>query len=165
MKKNGFTLLETLIALVILVGGLALLVTSWSGSYMRLRKTQTTFEIALLLEQKIGELEFEYRQLPLESIPEEKEGDFGEEYPEYKWQMSAKKLEFPDLTGLTGSDSSNADPMNTMIMKQITNTLNRAVKEVSVTVTFNPKNGAKPIKHTVTTYFVNYDTPLNLGGG
>lgn len=165
MKKNGFTLLETLIALVILVGGLALLVTSWSGSYMRLRKTQTTFEISLLLEQKMGELEFEYRQLPLESIPDDKDGDFGQEYPEYKWKMSAKKLEFPDLSGFTGGDNSNSDPMGSMVMKQITKTLNQAVKEISVTVIFTPKSGAKSIEHTVTTYFVNYDVPLNMGGG
>lgn len=165
MKQNGFTLLETLIALVILVGGLALLVTSWSGSYMRLRKTQSTFEVSLLLEQKMGELEFEYRQLPLDSVPDEKEGDFGSEYPEYKWKMSSKKLEFPDLSGFTGTDNEGGDPMNAMIMKQITNTLNKAIKEVSVTVIFTPKSGAKPIEHTVTTYFVNYDTPLNMGGG
>ena len=85
MKKNGFTLIETVIAMVILSSGLLLLANSWSGSFMRVRKTQLSTEVSALLERKMTEVEMEYTGKPLESIPEEKEDDFGSEYAQYSW--------------------------------------------------------------------------------
>lgn len=164
MKSKGFTLLETLIALVILAGGLTLLVTSWSGSFMRLRKTQFTYEMALLLEKKMGEIEFEFRGQPVTSIPEEKEGDFGSEYPGYTWKLSSKNMEFPDLSQTLAAQSGGVDQMTGMIMKQMITLINQSVKEVTVTITFN-KGNSKPVEHSVVTLFVDYNAPMSLAPG
>jgi len=161
VKSKGFTLLETLIALVILAGGLTLLVTSWSGSFMRLRKTQFTYEMALLLEKKIGEIEFEYRGQPVTSIPDELDGDFGSDYPNYSWKMSSQKMDFPDLSQTLASPSGNSDQMSSMIMKQLITLFNQSVKEVTVTVVFQDGN-KKPIEQSVTTLFVDYKAVSGL---
>jgi len=164
-SSRGFTLLETLIALAIMAGGLTLLVTSWSGSFMRLKKTQSAFEMAMLLEQKMGEIEFEYRGKSLDSIPDDDTGEFEEGYPDYTWELKSKKLEFPDLSTLMTSESGGADQMTLTVMKQLVETINKSVKEVTVTLIYK-KNPKKPIKHSVTTYFVDYDqVNLSAQGG
>jgi len=168
VKSNGFTLLETLIALVILAGGLTLLVTSWSGSFMRLRKTQFTYELALLLEKKMGEVEFEFRGQPVTSIPDEDEGDFGEEYQGYSWKLSSKKMEFPDMTQLLGGGSENSgggsDQMTEMIMKQLVTIINQSVKEVTVTILYS-KGTSRPVEQSVTTLFIDYNAVSGLPPG
>jgi general secretion pathway protein I len=161
VKSKGFTLLETLIALVILAGGLTLLVTSWSGSFMRLRKTQFNYEMALLLEKKIGELEFEYRGRPVASIPDEQDGDFGSDYPNYSWKMSSKKMDFPDLSQALASQSGKTDQITSMLMKQLITLFNQSVKEVTVTVIFQDGN-RKPVEQSVTTLFVDYNAVSGL---
>ena len=100
---------------------------------MRLNKTQVSFEAAQLLEQKMSEIEYEFRPQPLESIPDEQEGDFGSDFPKFTWKMEAKKLEFPDLTLLLG-EQGGVDQMTNMVMKQMSKTLSQAIKEVRVTV-------------------------------
>ena len=70
IKNNkGFTLLETLIAVVILASGIMLLTSSWSGSFARIRKTQLNQDVAALLERKMAEIDLEFRGKALETIP------------------------------------------------------------------------------------------------
>ena len=162
-RKNGFTLIETMLAIVIMASALILLTNSWSGSITRVRKTQQIFEIAALLERKMAEVEIEYRGKPLDSIPEEAEDSFGEEYPQYRWKLTSKKLEFPDLSAaLTGQDG-GVDQMMLSLIKQLSEGLSQSIKEVTVTVVFQPQGATKPIQHSVTTYFVDYDKPVTFG--
>lgn len=163
MRIRGFTLLETLIAMVILAGGLTLLVSAWSGSFMRLRKTQSTYEMALLLERKMGEVETEYRGKPLDTIPEEETGDFGSDFNHYTWKIASKDLEFPDLTSTLTSQEGGADQMTMMVMQQMITVINESVKEVTVSVKYAPPNARSPVENSVTTYFVDYDVKLPGG--
>lgn len=161
----GFTLLETLIALMILSSALLLLANSWSGSYAKLRKTQELFEMAALLERKMVEVEREYRGKPLDSIPEEKEEDFGELYPEYSWKLTSKKLEFPDLSQTLISRDGGADQLTLAAVKNMTDAIGKMVKEVTVTVIF--KKSKKKVEHSITTYFVDYskDASVSIPAG
>lgn len=159
MKKNGgFTLIETILALVILSSGVMLLANSWSGSYMFVRKTQLNTEIAALLERKMVEVEIEYAGKPLESIDEEKSDDFGSEYPQYSWKMTSKEMELPNLTATMTAQAGGADEMALTIMKTLTEHLSKSIKEVKVSVIY--KGGKKPIEVSATQYFVDYDRPI-----
>lgn len=162
--KGGFTLIETVIAMVILAAALVLLSTAWSGAYMRVTKAQRSFEVASLLERKMTEIDLEYRGKPLESIPESKEGDF-EGVENYAWKMASKKLELPDISGSMTAREGGADQMTMMIVKQLTEAMAKSIKEVTVTVIF--KKGKKPQEFSVTTYFVDYDkeVPMGIPGG
>jgi general secretion pathway protein I len=151
-----------MVAMMILSGALLLLANSWGSAFSRLRKTQTSFEIAALLERKITELEIEYRNKSLDEIPEDRSDDFGSEYPQYTWKLTSKKLEFPDLTTVLTSKDGGADEMTLSIIKQLTDTIAKSVKEMTVTVIFTPPSG-KPLTNSVTTYFVDYSKDVKVG--
>ncbi|KYG64886.1 general secretion pathway protein GspI [Bdellovibrio bacteriovorus] len=162
MKKNGFTLVETVIAMVILSSGLLLLANSWSGSFMRVRKTQTSTEVAALLERKMAEIEMQYQGKPLESIEEEKSDDFGSEYPQYSWKMTSKEFEVPDISATLTAQAGGANELALTMMKTLTEHLSKSIKEVKVTIIM--KTGKKPLEYSATQYFVDYDKQLPMPG-
>ncbi|KYG60491.1 general secretion pathway protein GspI [Bdellovibrio bacteriovorus] len=147
-------------ALVILSSGLLLLANSWSGSFMRVRKTQLSTEVSALLERKMVEVEMEYQGKPLDSIPEEKEDDFGSEYPQYSWRMTSKEFEVPDFSATLTAQAGGADELTLTIMKTLAEHLGKSIKEVKVTVIY--KGAKKPLEFSATQYFVDYDKQLPL---
>lgn len=163
VKPRGFSLVEVMIAMFILMSGVILLVNSWGSSYRKLKKTQTQFEMAALIERKMVEIELEYKGKPLDSVPEDLEDDFGDEYPQYTWKMESKDLEIPDLTSLFTSADGGASSELLDIVKRLTDQLSKSIKEVKVTVIYKSK--PKDVSYSVTTYFVDYDRNLGLPGG
>ena len=163
MNKKGFTLLETVIAMMIMAGALLLLTNSWGGAFMRVRKTQQAFEVAAMLERKMNDIELEYRGKNLEEIPDEKEGDFGDDYKQYSWKLASKKLEFPDISSALSAKDGGADQMLMSIVKQMSEALGKAIKEVTVTVIYTNERSKKSQEFSVTTYFVDYDQNINIG--
>jgi general secretion pathway protein I len=129
-KSKGFTLLETMMAMVILSTGLILLTNSWGGSFARIRKTQLTTDISALLERKMVEIEVEYQGKPLDSIPEEQEDDFGSEYPQYSWKMTSRELTLPDLATSMTAKEGGVDQMTMTIIKTLTDHLSKTIKEI-----------------------------------
>jgi len=159
---KGFTLLETMIAMVILSSGIILLANSWGGSFMRVKKTQLTTEISALLERKMVEIETEYAGKSLESIPEEKEDDFGDEYSNYSWKMTSKELEVPNLAESLAANQEGTDQMLITIIKTLSEHLAKTIKEVKVSIIY--KGGKKPMEFSATQYFVDYDKTLSVPG-
>jgi general secretion pathway protein I len=160
---SGFTLIEILIAMLILAGGILLLSNSWSGSFMRIKKTQINTEMAALLERKMVELDILYRNKPLESIPESGGDDFGSEYSQYSWTFTSKEFEFPDLSASLTSRDGGANNQLIMVLKLLTDHLKKTVKEMKVTVIYNAGNGRK-VEASVTTLFVDYNKEPPLPG-
>jgi general secretion pathway protein I len=163
-NPQGFTLLETVIAMVIMSAALVLLSNSWGGAFMRITKAQRSFEVSSLLERKMTEIDLEYRGKSLDEIPESKEGDF-EGTEEYHWKMTSKKLELPDISGALAGRQGGADQLSMTIIKQMTEALSKSIKEVTVTVTYTKFK--KSSAYSVTTYFVDYnkEIPLGVPGG
>ncbi|MCS6838006.1 MAG: type II secretion system GspH family protein [Bdellovibrionaceae bacterium] len=157
-KKLGFTLLETLIAVVILAGGLYAIGIAWSGALARLNKIKINYEMSRLLEEKMGEIEFEYRNQSIQQIPEELTGDFGSDMPNYSWRLTSKKMEFPDLSNFFRGQEGEIDQITLMVAQQIQRILNQSVKEVTVTVI---SRQSPNLTQSVTTLFVE----PNLGPG
>lgn len=161
-NKNGFTLIEVVLALVVMASGLFILTNSWAGTYSRLRKTQTQVQVAALLERKVTEIEREYKGKSLESIPEEKEDNFGSELPNFSWKMKSKKLEVPDISASLTAQDGGADPNLILIMKTFTEHLSKSIKEVNISV--SNTEGRKPLTADVTIYMIDYDRPLPIPG-
>jgi len=162
-NKKAFTLIEVVLAMMIMASGLFILTNSWAGTYNRLKKTQIQVQLAALLERKIVELEREFKTQTLDAIKEEDTGDFGTELEGYTWEMKSQKVEFPDLSGIIGGvgDNQNLDLIS--IMKIFSEHLSKSVKEVKVAVTYKDKK--KPITVDVVFYVIDYDRPLPLPGG
>lgn len=165
-KESGFTLLEVLIAMMILAAGVMLLAQSWSSSYNRIRKTQKNVEIAALLERKLAETDMKYRGKPIDSIPES-EGEEFEGAPDYSWKLESKNFEMPDLTALLIGRDGGVDQMMMTLMKQFSEHLSKSIKEVKVTVVYKVKD--KEFEYSATMLFVDHDKQLPLpaipGGG
>lgn len=161
-KNQAFTLIEVVLAMMIMASGLFILTNSWAGTYSRLKKTQVQVQLAALLERKVVEIEREYKGKPLDSIDAEKSDDFGSELSDYSWEMKSQKLDFPDLSAViaAGSDSENMDL--TSIMRIFSEHLSKTVKEIKITVTYKDKR--KPISVDVVIYMIDYDRPLPLPG-
>jgi general secretion pathway protein I len=162
-SRKGFSLIEVLIAMMILSSGVILLVNSWGSSYRKLKKTQIQFEMAALIERKMIELEIEYRDKPLDSIHDEREDDFGTDYPQYSWKMKSQELEIPDLTPLFTSAEGGASSELIEIVKRLTDQLSKSIREVKLTLVY--KTQPKNVEYSVTRYFVDYNRSLGLPGG
>lgn len=165
-KRNqlGFTLIEVVLALIVMASGLFILMNAWAGTYSRLSKTQVQVQIVALLERKVTEIEREYKGKSLDSIPEEKEDDFGSDVPDYSWKMKSRKLEIPDLSATLVDREGGANQNLLMIMKMFTDHLSKSIKEIQITVTHKDKKRKKPLSVDVTIYMIDYDRPLPMPG-
>ncbi len=162
-SKKAFTLMEVVLAMMIMASGLFILTNSWSGTYSRLQKTQVQVQLAALLERKIVEIEREYKTTSLESMPEEKSDDFGAELPDYSWQMQTQKLNIPDLSGIIGAGSGEGQNMDLgSILKLFSEHLSKSVLEIKISVTYKHKK--KPITVSVVIYKVDFERPLPMPG-
>lgn len=162
-SQKGFSLVEALISMVIMAGALILLSNTWGGAFRALKKGKQQYEVSILLERKLTELEIEFRGKPLTEIPDEREGDFGKNYAHAKWKIVSKKFEFPDISSMLKERDQGADQTSTMIFSKLKDMLNKSIKEVKVTVMV--KDGAKTREFSAVTYFVDYDQNVSIGIG
>ncbi|MEK6555298.1 MAG: hypothetical protein AABZ31_08670, partial [Bdellovibrionota bacterium] len=130
---------------------------------LRIRKAALYNNGAFLLERKVVELEAEFSGKPIAEISE-RSGDFGSEYPQYKWTFEAQPFQMPDLTPIIMSQTnSSVDQMLLTVMGQMQEFMSNAIVEGRVTlIVTTPK---EPIKFSVTLYFVDYTQSLSLPGG
>jgi general secretion pathway protein I len=159
-KRSGFTLIEVIVALFILTGGIIVIASSWSGNFMRIRKTNMYNNVATLLERKMAELDAKYRDKPVTDIPDSEDGDFENDYPNYRWSMKSRDLKLPDLTPLLVGQEGGADETLISLMKQLTEYLGQAIKEVKVTI-YVKGTKDKEVEFTATQYFVDYTKPFS----
>lgn len=162
-SSRGFTLIEVLIATIILAGAMIVLTNSWGGSIFVLRKAQVVNTVAYLLKRKTTEIELKYEGAGLEEVKETEEGDFGADFPDYAWKMQSKKMEFPDLSGVLTAREGGVDERLLTIIRSMTKQFNENIKEVEVTVIY--KKSKRTLEYKLTTYIVDYTKPLNLLGG
>ncbi len=159
----GFTLIEVVIAVLIMAGAITAVSMAWSGNTMRIEKARLNNEFAHLLQRKMSEIEIKYQNVSADEIPEEDEGDFPDN-PDFHWKLKSKKMEFPDLSSTLTSKEGGANEMTLMVIKQMTEIISKVVTEVLITVSYE-KKGRKPVVNTVSTYFVDYKQDFSLMPG
>jgi len=161
MNKKGFTLLEVLLAMALMTTALILLANSWSAGFNRVKKIQITFELSSLLERKMDEYDRRFRGKALAEIPDKEADTFGDDYPLYTWKMESRKFEFPDISSTLSARTGGVDSMTAMVIHKLTEQISATVKELKVTVIY--KHPKKNIEVSATSYFVDYDKPLDMG--
>lgn len=161
-RERGFTLLEVMVALVIVSGVILALANSWSGSFMRIRKSALNNDVATLLERKMIEIEAKYKDKMIGEIPEEATGDFGSDVPNYRWELKSRDLELPDLTAVLVGQEGGADEMLITMIKQTTEFLSQSIKEVKISVFAKVKGKEK--EYSAVQYFIDYNKDFALGG-
>ena len=162
-SRMGFTVLEVLIATVILAGAMVVLNSTWGRSGLQVRKSRQMNVVSFLLKRKVAEFELQFKtERTFAEIPEEESGDFGNEFAGYTWKVETREMEFPDLSAALVGQDGGANEMLLTVVKQMTEQFSRAVKEVKVSVFYTKGEVTK--EFSVTTYIVNYDQQLGLGG-
>lgn len=81
-KSSGFTLLEVMLAVAIIAIALTAALGSQSQAVSLASEAKFTIRAALLAQSKMAEMETED---PHDLVSDE--GDFGEDFPEYRWDM------------------------------------------------------------------------------
>ena len=159
-KIDGFTLIEVLIAMMILAGALVALSASWSGSVMAYRKGRKVNVITRLLQKQATEMELRFKD---ESIvtDQELEGDFGKDYPNLSWKTEIKSLQFPDLAPILVNQEDGVDQITLTIIRQMSTQLSQAIKEMKVSVLWKYQDRVST--YSITTYLISY-SQLGLPG-
>ncbi len=148
---------------MILAGALVMLSSSWSGSLMAFRKSQTLTTVAYLLKRKMTELEVKYRPETGLLPPEAEEGDFGSDYKDFRWKLMSKQVEFPDLSAALVSSRAEGTPeILISTLRQLSDQLSRNVREMTLVV--YAKIGRRELEYSVTSYSVNY-AGVTVGAG
>jgi general secretion pathway protein I len=90
MKNAGFTLLEVMIAMAILAIGLTSLFGSQTSSVALATETRFNVQAPLLARLQLSTL-----LAPEEGIYADN-GDFGDEHPGFKWELTVDDADFQD---------------------------------------------------------------------
>jgi general secretion pathway protein I len=88
LKKNGFTLLEVMIAMAILAITLVVVFQSQSQSISMAGKARFETTASLLAQDKMAEIE---AANPENLVSDS--GNFGDDFPDYSWQVDVTETE------------------------------------------------------------------------
>jgi prepilin-type N-terminal cleavage/methylation domain-containing protein len=152
VNKKGFTLIETLVALMILAGTSVVLYQSWGGSFRAVKKGRLYNTITLLLQKKVVEFEVKAKTEKVDEVVDE-EGDFGSDYPDFKWEIKVKPFTVPPINP-NGNGLGETNKMAETVLKVMSDYFEKAVREVLVTVVYTV--GEKKLKYSVSTIYVDY---------
>ncbi len=160
-KKKGFSLIEILVTLLILSSSMVIVSRIGSGNQQRVKRLEHYGKITRLMEQKISDLEFEWRRTSFDSIPSEARGDFeGEKH--FSWSVVTQALSLPDpkaLMSLTGDSQGGMALQVAQVTKQF---LSQAVKELKLTIHY--KKGSLKSAYSMTTYIVDHNKKIQVSG-
>jgi general secretion pathway protein I len=113
MRRAGFTLIEVMVAVVILAVGMASLFTSEAGAVRIAQRARTTTIATLLARCKMGEIEERVFKegWPAEQIDGRDECCDGAEHDGFKCEWKVERIVLPELTeeGETGGMTAGGD--------------------------------------------------------
>jgi general secretion pathway protein I len=92
MKREGFTLLEVMVALSIVASVMVPLLVSQSEGISMQDETKFRTTAALLAQKKISEIEVQGKDDLIADY-----GDFGDDFPDYFWEIKIQDLSFPEI--------------------------------------------------------------------
>ena len=158
LGQRGFSLIEVLSALVVLSGVFLILGEIRSGNRKRIAKTGDYHKVVYLMEQKMVELEFDWRKKSFSSIPKEDKGDFPEENY-FSWSVKTQALEVPD-PAVVMNHLGQSEPFANQVARVSAEFLEEAVLEVKLTIHY--KKGDLKSDYSIATYFVDHAKEISF---
>ncbi len=168
-KEQGFTLLEVMIAMAIMLISLASILAVESNSINATRRAKQLNIVAMLARGRMIKLESEFEGKTFSEFRKEDGGNFDEPYQDYRWSYKVKELTFPNIGGGGGGDkgegasggaAESGGGMAEMVTKLLTKYLSKSLREVALTVFW--KRGSGEQSFTVATYWVDLTHEFEL---
>jgi prepilin-type N-terminal cleavage/methylation domain-containing protein len=170
LVKNdaGFTLLEVIIAMAIMVLALSSILAIESGSINASARAKQMSVVAMLARNEMIMAEFDLEGKTFDEVEKEKTGQFSAPYSDYSWKRTVKEVNFPPINPAAGAteggqssanDQDNSANVETMA-KLITNYLSKAMREITISVVW--KKSGKEQSFTVATYWVDLNHAFDL---
>jgi general secretion pathway protein I len=165
--QDGFTLLEVIIALAIMVLAFAAILSVESGGISAAEKTHQINIVAMLARNRMIETEYDIEGKTFDEVKKEDGGSFDPPFEDFRWTTEVKEVKFPALNfgGAGSGDNKNAgaQPVSdlvTLMTKLITNYLSKSVREVDVTIFWKRPSGEQ--KYVVSTFWVDLNHEFEL---
>jgi general secretion pathway protein I len=180
-NRSGFTLLEVMIAVTLMLIAWTSIFATQSSSQTVVWKSTKLNDVTMLARSKMSEIETEIEGKRFEEVKKEESGTFPDPWKEYSWKKEIKEVEFPNISmqggggsgesgsgdakdsgGSSAEDSAsgnNTDAIERM-MRLITKFLSQSIREVRLTL--NWKQGASDASFTLTTWWVDLNHEFSL---
>lgn len=160
-NNKGFTLLEVIIAMTIMVLAFASILAVESNSISATTRAKEMNIVAMLARNKMVELEYQVEGKSFDEVKKEEGGTFDSPYEAFRWKTEVKELKFPNLASLGGgnknSGAGGGDDQGSQYAEQITKLVTKfftkALREISVTIFW--KRGSGEVNYSVSTYWVD----------
>lgn len=156
---QGFTLLEVIIAITIMVLAFAAILSVESNSINATIRAKEMNIVAMLARGKMIEAEYKVEGKTFDEVSKLQEGAFDAPYESFKWKTEVKEIKFPNMNmgaGAKNAGGGGDDQGNQyaeLLMKLVTNYFTKAVRELDVTVLW--KRNSADVTYTVSTYWVD----------
>ena len=160
-NNKGFTLIEVLIAMTILTISVIVGLDAQNNIVSTSRRIEKMTQASLLAQQKLAETKLLMQQ---DKLPDEDKGDFGESYPDYRWERKVVPTDLqwsimPTLIQLAEStEGEEKTALFTPLLKSVKERLDEAITEVAITIYWKEGKGER--KYTITTHKVNYNVSI-----
>jgi type II secretion system protein I len=159
-SKAGFTLLEVLIAMSIMMVAFGAILSIESSAITVTNRSKDTNIQAMLLKNALTQTELEIEGKSFEEVQKEKSTSFEAPFNDYQWSWKVKEVEFPNLVPQSGEGQGGESQGAEQFGRIVTNFLSKAIREVEVSV--NWRKGEKTFSVSATTYWVDLNHELAL---
>lgn len=158
-KKAGFTLIEVLLATLLLALTVFAVVQSKSSALFNTAESENIAIAVQLLQKKTSEMEFYFQKKinigGISSAFEKREGTFEEPFQDYKWRaefretkLAIKKTDLVTLMTQAGMESGAAEvqvDQQSIVIGNVNNTIKNNFGELEVWIDWNRFNRNKTI--------------------
>lgn len=153
-SKAGFSLLEVMIAMMIMSIALTSIYMSTSDGIYRTIRTKELNIATWLAHNKMVESEHLFEGKAFSELSKDPETDkFKAPFEQYVWKREVREMKFPDLPVGSNKEGEGVQESVRILAQKITKFLNSSLRELVVTVSWDRGKGEQHV--TLTTYLVD----------
>ncbi|MEN9722238.1 MAG: hypothetical protein RJB38_224 [Pseudomonadota bacterium] len=159
--RGGFTLLEVLIAMSIMVIAFGSIFSIQSSAIQVTNRAKQTNTVAMLLKNAMVKAEVEIEGKSFEEVKKESAGTFEAPFQDYSWTRTIKELQFPNLVPSSGRDDGRSEDQGAELLgRLVTKYFSKAVRQVDVTVKWRKADKEQSV--SASTFWVNLNQEMAL---
>ena len=152
-SKRGLSLIEVIYSIVLLAVVLVLLSQISSQSTTHLKKSERYYLVSHLIENKLVELETEYKKEG-PSILKEVEKEVFQDHPDFSWSLEIQPMNYISPELLKAQQETSALGISEKI-EQLNQKFTELITEARITIHYN--KGSQPAEYSLTSYFIDFE--------